>query len=109
MTTLSNIAGPNKGAKVCQTPMACSIPQMVTYLIRGALIHRGLPEDDAKRVTLTDATEGHPAIASLRVLDRYGQEREVIRIEDEAHLNRVVNEANTCDRLVREVRAVLEA
>ena len=109
MTNLDNIAGPNKGAAVCQTPMACSIPKMVTYLIRGALVHHGLSDEDSRRVSVyNNDDETKSCIAVIRVLDRHGGERELIRVEDEAHLNRIVNSTTKCGFLVSDINTILE-
>ena len=97
-------------APACRIGMSCSMPALVTYLLRGALIQNGLSEDDAKRVAMeTSADEAHPALFNVRVLTRDGTTREVLRIEDEAHLNSVINRATTCGYLVADVKRILEA
>lgn len=90
--------------------MACSMPQMVTYLLRGALVHHGLSDEDSRRVVVTAdvGDSATPALFEVRVVDRTGQDRQVLRIEDEKHLNEVVNKATTCGYLVADINRILE-
>jgi len=91
--------------------MHCSLPQMVTYLLRGALVHHGLSDEASRRVVITadvgDAAT--PALFEVRVVDRTGQDRQILRIEDEKHLNEVINKATTCGYLVADITRILES
>lgn len=101
---------PPASCPVGRPGMACSMPQMVTYLLRGSLVKHGLSDDDSRKVVVTPdvGDEAHPALFEVRVALPDGTDRQLLRIEDEDHLNRVINRATTCGYLVADIHAALE-
>ena len=89
--------------------MQCDLDNMVTYLLRGHLSSRGLPEEDVQALKVVPCEAGSGEhLSTVRCKDKEGQSRELRKFLDMGEVNELVNDPAQLDNLADDVRRVRE-
>ncbi|MBB3990281.1 hypothetical protein GGR19_001695 [Croceicoccus naphthovorans] len=82
------------------TPLRCTAREVVTAIVRASALRHGCTSEEAATIRVGTAGGIHPCLASVRA----GDGREVLRVDDIKHLDRIARSISDCTFLARAIR-----